>query len=248
MSLFNNLFVNLRDRMNAVIGAVIVSIAFCLCGAVMVFFLAPQQAMKAYQISKMPVMDAQSVDAAAAGGNVLITGYLQGEPATSDLPDFIAYTQERWEVTVSKDNDGKENTPSGSWKTEKTAIPALTLNVNDMPVNILASNDASFAGNLHETLIEGNGTLQADYNGKSLKDGSIRYQGFFDGDLTTVFGQKASVGGVQPQDIFAGDRVAYEAYQKQMAGAFLFGGLGMMICSPIVLVLGVLGAAFGKRK
>jgi hypothetical protein len=243
-----NLLANLRGRINAMIGVGIASVAFCLCGALMTFVLAPQQALKAYRISQMPLMDAGFVGNAAAGSDILITGYLKGEVAARSVPDFIAYTEEKWNVTVTKDSDGKENPPSGSWAHEQTVVPALTLDMNGAPIDILSANNADLSGDLHEKIVEGNGALQAKDGDSMLRDGTLRYRGFFNGDLTTALGKKAAVGGVLPEELFAGDRVAFEAYQKELASTYLYMGIMFMGCSPLVLVIGTLGVLFGRRR
>ena len=249
MNMFSisNLISNLRGRVNAVIGVVIAAIALCACGAFMTFYLAPTQAMQAFQISKMPQMTAQTVNDAAAGTQLLITGYISGEVPTASLPDYIAYTQQEWDVTVTEDSNGNDNTPSGSWKNSQTIVPELTLDMSGAPISILSNNRASLAGQLHEKIVDGTGSLQADYNGQNLRDGAIRYQGFFSGDLTTVYGKKASVDGVIPDNLFAGDRVAFEAYQKELASSYLFMGIAFMVCSPIFLIVGIFAAAFGRQ-
>jgi hypothetical protein len=244
----NNLISNLRGRVTAVIGVVIAAIALCACGAFMTFYLAPTQAMQAFQISKMPQMTAQTVNDVAAGTQLLITGYINGKIPTASLPDYIAYTQQEWDVTVTEDSNGNDNTPSGSWTNSQTIVPDLTLDMGGTPISILSNNDATLAGQLHEKIIDSTGSLQADYNGQSLRDGALRYQGFFNGDLTTVYGKKASVDGVIPEELFAGDRVAFEAYQKQLASSYLFMGIAFMICAPIFMVIGTFAAAFGRRK
>jgi hypothetical protein len=244
----NNLFNNLRGRMSAVISAVIGSVLLCICGAVMAFVMAPGQAIKASQIAKMPLMDAQTVESAAVGSDILITGLVSGSAPNPSLPDFIAYEQDEWDVTVSKNSDGTPQPPSGSWTNSQTFISELALDVNGSSVPVLSSNTVSLGGNLHEQLVDGKGSLQDQYNGKQLRDGALRYRGFFNGDLTTVYGKKASTGGVIPDELFAGDRVVFEQYQKQMASSLLLMGIGAMICSPVVLVGGVLGAAFGRRR
>jgi hypothetical protein len=244
----SNLFANLRGRINAGIGVIIATMALCVCGAVMTFVLAPQQALKAYRISQMPMMDAGFVGDSAAGSDILITGYLNGNPPTPALPDFIAYTEEKWKVTVTKDDQGKGKTPSGSWSLEQTVIPELILDTNDAAVDIHASGSANLSGPVHEKIVDGNGALQANDGDKNRKDGAIRYRGFFSGDLTTVFGKKASIGGVIPEEFFAGDRIAFEAYQKQIASSFLFMGIAFMACSPLVLAFGILAVLFGRRR
>ena len=249
MRLFGgNIFTTLQNRMSAVIAAVGASALVCLCGALMTFVLAPQQALKAYRVSRLPLMDAPYVASAAPDSEILVTGYLQGSQAAPDLQDFIAYSKDRWEVSLSQEGQGTESAPSGSWRHEETVVPTLTLDMDGTPVTIHSSSYASLGGNLHETIIDGTGSLQARDGERLLRDGALRYRGFYNGDQVTVFGTKDTNGTIIPADIFAGDRASYETYQKQAAGFLFFGGIAMLVCSPVVLVLGVLGAMFGRRR
>ncbi|HNF34973.1 MAG TPA: hypothetical protein PLD33_00100 [Anaerolineales bacterium] len=243
-----NLFAQLRNRIKAVFGVFTASISVFACGAFMTFVLAPNQAILAYKVSQIPLMTAQSVEAIAPGGDVLITGIINGDAPTPHLPEFIAYTEERWDVTVSENENGNDNTPSGSWTRVQTVVPLLTLDMDGTSVSIQASNTATLNGALHEKLVDGTGSLQAVYEGQSLHDGAMRYKGLANGDLTTVFGKKASVGGVVPSQLFAGDRVAFEKYQRDLASSFLFMGITFMLCSPVVLVIGILGVLFGRKR
>lgn len=68
-----------------------------------------------------------------------------------------------------------------------------------------------------------------------------------DGALTTVLGQKATTGGIIPEHLFAGDRVAFETSQRQAASGLLFSGICLMILSPLVLVGGLLFVLFRRR-
>ncbi|MBK9601000.1 MAG: hypothetical protein IPO36_04035 [Anaerolineales bacterium] len=243
-----NLFAQLRNRFKAVLGSFTAAISVFACGAVMTFVLAPNQAILAYKVSRMPMMTAQSVESIAAGGDILITGYLIGGAPTPSLPEFIAYTEDTWKVTVTQDDNGNDNTPSGSWSRVQTVFPELTLEMNGAPVLIRVSNSASLSGSLHEKVVDGNGILQADYEGQPLHDGASLYRGFASGDLITILGKKASVGGVIPEQVFGGDRVSFEEYQRNLASSYLVMGVAFMLCSPLVLVIGILAALFGRKK
>ena len=243
-----NLFAQLRNRFKAVLGSFIAAISVFACGAVMTFVLAPNQAILAYKVSRMPMMTEQSVESIAAGGDILITGYLIGDAPTPSLPEFIAYTEDTWKVTVTQDDNGNDNTPSGSWSRVQTVFPELILEMNDAPILIRASNSASLSGSLHEKVVDGNGILQADYEGQLLHDGASLYRGFASGDLITILGKKASVGGVIPEQVFGGDRVSFEEYQRNLASSYLVMGVAFMLCSPLVLVIGILAALFGPKR
>jgi hypothetical protein len=84
--------------------------------------------------------------------------------------------------------------------------------------------------------------------GEWLSEGSLRVRGFYNGDLVTVWGQKASIDGIIPKELFAGDRVTFIESQHATAKGLLIAGISMMVCSPIVLAVGVFTSMFGRRK
>ncbi|HMZ07705.1 MAG TPA: hypothetical protein PK078_08805 [Anaerolineales bacterium] len=244
-----NILGGLRNRASTIIAAIGGAFLMAACGAVMTFVLAPGQAIKASQIAKMPQMDAAYVSLAAPGTDILITGYLNGTAPNPQLPEFIAYYQEEWEVSESSSSSSTPQPPSGSWRRVETVVPELALDMSGSPVPILAANNAILSGpNLHELLVPQTSAFTADYNGQKLGEGSIRYTGFFSGDLVTVLGKKSSSDGVVPEELFSGDRVAYEQYQKDSAKALLFMGIAAMACSPFVLIGGILAALFGRGR
>ncbi|MBK6792010.1 MAG: hypothetical protein IPG80_05585 [Anaerolineales bacterium] len=251
-NLTRNLVGTLSNRIGGVIAAIGGAIVLAGCGALMTFVLAPGQAVKASQIAKMPQMDAQYVSAAAPGADILITGYLTGTAPNSKLPEFIAYNQEEWDVTRSTNTDGTPQPPSGSWMHVGTVVPNLSLDMNGSPVNVLSVNNAMFSGSaMHEEVVRAPSTqsqFTADYQGQPLPDGSMRYTGFFNGDLVTILGKKSSGDGVIPEELFSGDRVAFEQHQKDAAKALLFMGIAAMVCSPFIAISGVFAALLGRGK
>lgn len=250
LSNFNPLEI-LRQRIGAVFAAFGASLMCCVCGALMTFVFAPAQALQAAHISGLPpVESAAAVDAAAAGDELLVTGVLVGNPVLFEEAGLVAYSEEEWQVTVpssSSDDPDSSSEPHGTWKSVKTVVPALTLEMDGQPVALRAAGSAHLSGPLHEQLVAGNG-IAAKYNGKSLPDGTLRYQGLRNGDQTTVLGKKAADGGVAPGQLFAGDRAAFEESQRQAASGLLIGGILMMVFAPVVLVGGILGALFGRRR
>lgn len=248
-NLIGNAGRSLTNRIGGAVAAVGAAIFMALCGALMAFVLAPGQAVKAANIAKMPQMDAAYVNAAVPGADILITGYLSGSAPNPQLPEFIAYYSERWEVSSSTNTDGTPQPPSGSWERVDTVVPDLSLDMNGTSILVLAANNAIMSGsNLHEQLVPQSGANTADYKGQKLAEGSLRYTGFYNGDLVTILGKKSSGDGVIPEELFAGDRVAFEQYQKDSAKALLFMGFAAMICAPFVGIGGVLAALFGRGR
>jgi hypothetical protein len=249
MALFGiNLISTLRERIGAVLGAFGASAACCVCGALMAFVMAPGQALQAFNISRMPQMDAAAVQAAAPGAAVLATGVLTGNAPARPDSSLVAYSLERWNVTVTEASEDSAESTTGRWEAVELVVPALTLDMDGLTVPVLESENVRLSGNLHEETVPGGGPAQATYQGQSLPDGTLRYEGLADGDLTTVYGQKAASGGILPDHLFAGDRVAFEQSQRQAASGLLFSGLCAMALSPVVLILGLLGAIFYRRR
>lgn len=240
---------NIRGRVGAAIAAGGAALCFLAFGALFAFVLSPQQAMEWRRIEGLPELDAASYTATAIGAEAVLTGTLADNPDQSD--GLVAYVKEQWEVTpANKTDDSSSNDkPTGSWTTVETTVPALTLAVNGGTVKTIAVSSANLGGNMHETAIkQGRGSEKADYSGQQLPEGSTRMRGFSNGDLVTVVGHKASTGDLTPNRIFGGDRVQLVENIRSGARTMFTIGIGMMICSPIILVLGVVGALFGRRS
>jgi hypothetical protein len=225
---------------------VITAIALAGCGALMAFVISPQQKLEAGRIDRMPVMEARDVAAADVGDDVLLTGRLEDNRPVEE-GGLVAYKLEEWEVTPADPND-QDDQPDGRWDSVETMVPDLNLNVNGDIVQVLSANSATLSGSLHEDVLYGDGYEEAKYGGEWLPEGSWRYRGFLDGDLATVWGKKASVGGVAPNELFAGDRAAFSESKHSSARIALIAGICMMVLAPVVLVGGILGGLFGRRR
>jgi hypothetical protein len=249
MSAILNLF-TLRRRVNRLLLAGLGALFFLSCGALLAFVLSPKQVLEARRIERLPVLKAEGVAAAVAGDELLVTGRLEDNAIAA--PDgFVAYLRQTWRVTVptpSSSTGDRSGKPTGSWKTVERVVPELSLNVDGRAVPILRSDGAGMSGPLHERLAPAFSWRQAEYEGRMLAEGSERVRGFRNGDLVTVLGNKASTGGVIPEEMFMGDRVAFVEHAKSAArGLFVF-GLCMLAIAPIVLVGGILSALFGRRR
>jgi len=215
----------------------------------MTFVLAPNQAIQANRISHLPAMSVADVGTATAGETILITGAISGTPPNPEIVEFIAYAGEKWIVTIPSDSDPDGSSePFGSWKHIPTVVPELSLEMDSQLVPIHTANNVRLYGALHELVIPGDSTLSANYEGKPVSDGTIRYHGLDNGAITTVLGKKAANGGVDPEQIFAGDRAAFENSQRQATSGFLISGIFSFIMAPIVLVGGLLAVLFWRRR
>jgi hypothetical protein len=214
----------------------------------MAFWLAPAQALEAGRIARLPPMGAAEVEAAAPGTAVLVTGILEGnEPALPGY-DFVAYSEEAWQVTTPAADDGDSATPTGRWQSLGSVVPELSLAVDGATLTLQAAQDARLTGDLREVIEAREGGVTARFEGDPLADGSRRYRGLADGDLTTVLGTKATSGGVTPEHLYGGDRAAFETSQRNAASGLLYSGLCAVALSPVVLVGGLLAAVFGRRR
>lgn len=240
-----NILRGIQGRIGAAIGAVFASVCFLAFGAFLAFFISPQQAMEWRRIDGLPQMDAANYAATAAGEEVVISGYLQDNEVLTE-EGLVAYIQERWDVKSPSSDDDK---PSGSWTTIKSVMPTLTVAFDGGTITFASNNAAIVSGSLHDgSLVYGSGSLTASYNGQQLPDGSVRTRGFFNGDLVTAVGRKASTGDLTPNRLFGGDREQLVESIRSGARIALIAGLAMMICSPFVLVFGVLGGLFGRKR
>ncbi len=249
MNLIGGLFGGISRRIMGIVGVVIATVFIAICGAVMAFVLAPQQALEAGRIEGLPQLTAQTFAQTAAGRDVAITGTLQGnEKLTQD--GLVAYTREQWEVTESSatSSSSSQRSTSGTWKRIETKAPALTIAMSDGTVHTLAAEQPDFGGALQVSTVKGTGSLSATDNGESLPDGSVRTSGLVDGMLVTVVGTKATTGDIAPDRLFAGDRVALVADIRATAQGLLTAGLIMLGCSPLFLIVGIVGVIFGHRR
>lgn len=240
-----NLYRSTRQRLNLVLAVTALSLFCCFCGSLMAFVIAPGQALQASRIARMPQMDAEMVRDAAAGDPLLISGTLAGNTPLLDTTDLVAYREDQWLVTVPSASDAD---PSGRWQTVRTVVPQLTFTVNDQSLTILVAEDVRLGGPLHEAILTTDSPTRATYEGESLPNGTQRLQGFRNGDMITVLGNKASTGGIIPEQLFLGDRIAFEEDQRNAASALLYSGICMMLLAPGILVGGLLYALFGRHR
>jgi len=225
---------------------VVAAIGIFGCGLALTLVVAPRQALEAYRISRMPQMDAQSLEEARPGDKILLTGTLAGNPPLVDDSDFVAYRLKRWDVTLPTSDDSDAR-PHGSWAAVETEVPALWLDVESRRVRLLAAETMALNGRLHEEVVYSESDLAAESGGEPIPDGSLRYEGVYDGDVIAVLGQRASTGDLIPRKMYAGDRVSFEESEKSAATGALFSGICLMGLAPLALIGGVLAAIFRRR-
>jgi len=239
----------LRRRLAGVFAAFAFSACCCVTGALMAFVAAPRQALQAYHISQLPPMNAASVAAAAPGVEIIVTGSLGGSPPATEGPALLAYTDEQWRVSVpTASGSASPAAPSGQWELVKTVVPELTLTADGQALTIQAASSADLSGPLHESVVPSSSSLVANDNGQPVPDGSHRYRGLAAGDPTTVWGTKGAGETIIPKALFLGDRAGFETSQQQAASGLLVSGLCAMAAAPVVLIGGLLGVVFWRRR
>lgn len=150
-------------------------------------------------------------------------------------------------MTVPTDDADGQGQPHGLWKSVETVVPDLSLDLSGQSVAVRGTSSARLLGPLRETTVPGDGPT-ATYEGKPVPAGTRRYRGLTNGDLATLLGKKEATGGVIPEQLFAGDRGTFETSQRQAASGLLISGICSIMLSPIVLVGGLLGAIFWRRR
>lgn len=236
----------LRQRLNTVLLALLFSILCCMSGALMSFVFSPAQAFQAMRISRLPQMDAQVIQTTAPGETLLFTATLAENAPVENRLDFVAYSVEEWRVTVPEDGR-TDSEPYGQWQFGETVVPALTVHLEGQTFSLHRAEGVQLSGALHEKVVRSDAALQAPDNGELLPDGTRRYRGLMNGDLVTVLGKKAGDGGVIPEHLFAGDRVAFEESQWQAAQGLFTAGLCTMAMAPFVLIGGLLYALLRRK-
>lgn len=238
----------LERGIKAAIGVVIVAIGIFSCGAVAAFVLSPQAALEWRHIDSLPILDATAYANLKADDEAVITGSMQdNQVLTSD--GLVAYEKDRWTVKPPATSEsGTPSSPSGSWDTLETKMPTLAIAITGGVVHTIPVTSVTFGGQQHTTIQPGTGSLSADDDGRSLPDGSIRYQGYANGDLVTLVGRKGSTGDLIPNRLFGGDRVQLVDSIRSEAQGLFTTGIGLMICSPIFLVIGLVAVLLGRRR
>jgi hypothetical protein len=241
-----NLFLSLRDRMGKAVGAVVAGVLMLACGSLLAFVFSPMQALEARRIDRLPLMDAGSVEAAAAGEELLVTGQLLDNPLQEE-GGYVAYRLEEWVVTLL-DPEDESDEPDGDWKKVEQVVPALNLEVGGRTVRIAANHDARLSGSLAEELILSESYDEAKYMGELLPHGSLRLTGLLNDDLVTAWGKKGSTGDLIPDELYGGDRFEFVESKKDAAKGLFIGGVALMVCAPVMVIGGILGAFFGRRR
>ena len=227
----------------------VVSLGIFGCGAMMAFVLSPKDALEWRNIEALPELDASGFSALKTGDQAAITGKL-ADNKTLTADGLVAYEKDVWKVSQpdSSSSTGTPATLSGSWNIVETHAPELSVTISGGTITTATASQVTIGGNLHVTFQPSSSTLIADYQGTPLPDQSTRLQGFDNGDLLTVVGQKSSTGALIPSRLYGGDRVQLVNDIRQQAQSYFAAGVAAMICAPILLIVGSLSLVFGRRR
>lgn len=246
-----NVLPTLRRRIVPALLILFGSFSCCAFGFVSIFILAPGQALEAGRISNLPLMDAGAVEAAAVGDTILVSGTLVDNPALREDGDLVLYRQEVWEVGDLVETEEGDTFRQGKWEDGETIVPELRLEIDGTTVLLREASPVRISGELlREHIIEAeNGPVAEDRaEDRLLADGSQRLRGLANSDLATVLGKKAATGGIVPEEIFAGDRVAFETSQGEQASALLSAGTCSLVLAPIFLLGGLAAVVFWRPR
>ncbi len=246
-----NFLPTLRRRIVPTILIMLVSFSCCAFGFVSIFIMAPNQALQAGRISNLPLMDAGAVEAAEVGDTILVSGTLVDNPPLREDSDLVIYREDIWEVGDLVETEEGDSFRQGRWEDGETIVPDLGLEIDGTAVMLREASPVLISGELlREQIIEAeDGPVAEDRaEDRLLADGSQRLRGLANGDLATVLGKKASTGGIVPEEIFAGDRVAFETSQGEQASALLSAGICAMVLAPMFLIGGLAAVVFWRPR
>lgn len=169
-----------------------------LCGVLVVFCFAPQDARDWEKARKLDALDVEGFWATSPHSSVLVTGVLDGDPTRT--PDgLVAYVEQRRDAPDDRGNRYRE-----TWTTVAQVWPPLSLQVNGQRLPISRADSIKWGGDLHVAALSfGSGKT---VNGVAKE--SVQVMGFKDGDQVTVVGLKGSDGSLIPTRIYGGDRAS----------------------------------------
>lgn len=218
---------------------------FLLVGGYVGLVEGPAQDREARAIEALPTLAHDQLAAHPPGTHVALTGTLtdnglqtNDEYGVTGL-GLVAYEVREWDVRTDSDGD-----VSGLWTLRLRDIPPLVVQNEGGSVVVERADPAAeveLGGALYETITrDGDGVRSASYNGRSLREGAWRVQGFRNGDMITAVGTLSS-DGITPDRLYAGthadlvDELRDNARFLRLFG-LIVGGLGALL-DVVALVL-----------
>ena len=124
----------------------------------------------------------------------------------------------------------------------------LLLDIQGVPITVLTSDETIINGTVHQEIVYSDGYYSAEYMGELIPEDSQKLRGFYNGDIVTAWGGKASSDNIVVDELYGGDRISFINSKHESAKGLLIAGITMVACSPVILIGGVLASIFGRRK
>lgn len=227
------------------------------CAGGLIFGLAGSYENDAKEIEELAEFSAGSLhDKVYATGTIGGSDAIASDPLLGDISQYelVGYQVDRWDVTRSSGSSRSSGTRSssynGSWEDVSSAFGPFAL--DDGKINVTPNDSVTIDGDVHEYLLPGSGGngLSDTYNGQTVRDGTLRLQGFQNGDLITVMGIRREGDLLSAEKMYGGTRAEWVSDLKGQAQDSRSVGYILAVCGACFLVPGLgLAAAsiYGRR-
>ncbi len=227
------------------------------CAGGVIFGLAGSYENDAEEIEGLAEFSAANLhDKVYATGTISGSEAIASDPLLGDISQYqlVGYQVDRWDVTRSSGRSGSNSTRSssynGSWEDVSSAFGPFALDNGE--INVTPNDSVTIDGDVHEYLLPGSGGngLSDTYNGQTVRDGTLRLQGFQNGDLITVMGIRREGEVLNAEKMYGGTRAEWVADLKGQAQDSRSVGYILAVCGACFLVPGLgLAAAsiYGRR-
>lgn len=227
------------------------------CAGGLIFGLAGSYENDAKEIEELAEFSAANLhDKVYATGTISGSEAIASDPLLGDISQYelVGYQVDRWDVTRSSGSSRSSGTRSssynGSWEDVSSAFGPFAL--DDGKINVTPNDAVTIDGDVHEYLLPGSGGngLSDTYNGQTVRDGTLRLQGFQNGDLITVMGIRREGDVLNADKMYGGTRAEWVADLKGQAQDSRSVGYILAVCGACFLVPGLgLAAAsiYGRR-
>lgn len=222
-------------RQISALGLALIGIFALLCiggvGALCSLAIAPALNEEADKIAELPTTpDVQTGEKAALTGDLSGNTLITSDP---DIPNIAAYKVVAYRIekyTTSTSGSGSKRRTTHSWKTYKTVINTLKLDVDGTAVSFYASDGIDISGDMHNFQEQ-----------TVLTSGDLRVVGFRDGDRVTIVGKRMG-DEFMAEKLHGGTRGDLVSDTRTAAKVFRYLGFGTMACGGLVAV-GLIGTA-----
>lgn len=227
------------------------------CAGGLIFGLAGSYENDAKEIEELAEFSAGSLhDKVYATGTISGSEAIASDPLLGDISQYelVGYQVDRWDVTRSSSGSSSSRSRrtnyNGSWEDVSSAFGPFAL--DDGKINVTPNDSVTIDGDVHEYLLPGSGGngLSDTYNGQTVKDGTLRLQGFQNGDLITVMGIRREGEVLNAEKMYGGTRAEWVEDLKGQAEDSRSVGYILAVCGACFLVPGLgLAAAsiYGRR-